>query len=62
MGLEEGKRETHLMKAYAARKREDHCWYCVSEQKPDEVLIVRHWDIDREGESVGSGGGQCLVV
>lgn len=39
--LDEGKRETHL----TARGREDHCWYFVNEQKPDEVLIVRHWDI-----------------
>ena len=56
MGLEEGKRVTHLMKVYAARGREDYCWYCMSEQKPDEVLIVRHWDINREGDSVGPGG------
>lgn len=50
------------MKAYAAREREDHHWCYVSEQKPDEVLIVGLWDSDREGDNVGSGGVMYSIV
>ena len=62
MGLEKGKREMHSMKAYAARGRGDHRWCYVSEQKPDEVLIVGLWDSDRGADSVGSGGAMHRSV
>ena len=62
MGLEDGKKEMHSMKAYAARGSKNHRWCYVSEQKPDEVLIVGLWDSDRERDSVGSGGAMHSSV
>jgi hypothetical protein len=62
MGLEGGRKETHIMKACVSRWREGHRWCYVSEQKPDEVLVIGLWDSDREGYSVGAGGAMHSSV
>ncbi|KAL2047432.1 hypothetical protein ABVK25_011540 [Lepraria finkii] len=46
----------HIMKAYVAKGSEEHRWCYVSEQMPDEVVVLGLWDSDREGDSVAAGG------
>ncbi|MCJ1291023.1 hypothetical protein MMC34_002565 [Xylographa carneopallida] len=46
----------HAMQAYVARGSEAHRWCYVSEQVPEEVLVLGLWDSDREGDSVSAGG------
>ena len=62
MELDGTVKEMHTMKGYVSRGREGHRWHYVSEQKPDEVLIVGLWDSDREGDSVGAGGAMHSSV
>lgn len=55
LGAGSGKMETHITKVYVSKGKEGHRWCYVSEQMPDEVLIVRFWDSDREGDHGASG-------
>ena len=56
----EGKvKERHAVKACVGRGKEENRWFHVSEQKPEEVLVIGLGDSDREGDSVGAGGGGC---
>ena len=44
------------MQAWVGKGREEHRWCYVSEQMPEEVLVVGFWDSDKEGVSVGGTG------
>ena len=55
-------RGTHTSNAYVAKGRASHRWCYVSEQMPDEVLIIGLWDSDRERDSVGAGGAMHSSV
>lgn len=46
----------HIFQATVAKGSEKHRWCYVSEQMPDEVLVLGLWDSDRERDSVAAGG------
>lgn len=61
-GMDGERKEPHVMKAYVSRGRDEHRWCYVSEQMPDEVLVVGLWDSGHEGDSVGAGGAMHTSV
>ena len=62
MDEEGGVKGKHTFRACVGKAREGHRWCYVSEQQPEEVLIVGLWDSDREGKLVGSGGAMHSSV
>ncbi|MCJ1282142.1 hypothetical protein MMC26_001465 [Xylographa opegraphella] len=52
----------HIMDAYVCKGSDAHRWCYVSEQAPDEVLVLGLWDSDREGDSVAAGGAMHSSV
>ena len=52
MGSEGKKKEPHTTQAWVGKGSEEHRWCYVSEQMPEEVLVVGLWDSDNEGGSV----------
>ena len=56
MGSEEEEKGPHTTQAWVDKGREEHRWCYVSEQMPEEVLVVGLWDSDNEGGSVRATG------
>jgi len=47
---------THNVESYLGRGSQSHEWYWVSNQKPEEVLVINLFDSDKEKETVAAGG------
>jgi hypothetical protein len=62
MDLDGGSGERHVMESYVGRGREGQRWCYVSEQMPDEVLVIGLWDSDRERDGVGAAGAMHSSV
>jgi hypothetical protein len=53
----EGDEETHREQVYLAHGSEKHKWHWISNQQPDEVLIIQLFDSDAEKTGLGVAGG-----
>ncbi|MCJ1321568.1 hypothetical protein MMC15_006913 [Xylographa vitiligo] len=62
IGLDGENKGMHTMEAYVARGSDAHRWCYVSEQMPEEVVVLGLWDSDREGDSVAAGGAMHSSV
>lgn len=51
-----GDTSTHDSESYLAHWSEGQKWYFISQQEPDEVLVVGLFDSDRDKETVAAGG------
>ncbi|KAI0116560.1 hypothetical protein F4776DRAFT_656243 [Hypoxylon sp. NC0597] len=52
-----GTNETHLCESLLATYSEDHKWYWIDKQTPQEVLVLRFFDSDAEGDGRVAAGG-----
>ncbi|KAM0269669.1 hypothetical protein ACHAQH_009668, partial [Verticillium albo-atrum] len=53
----EGVHETHSAECYLARYAQQHRWYWIDTQKPEECLVLRLFDSDQErADSIAAGG------
>ncbi|MCJ1420935.1 hypothetical protein MMC32_007295 [Xylographa parallela] len=62
IGADGENRGMHVMQAYVARGSDRHRWCYVSEQMPDEVLVLGLWDSAREGDGSAAGGAMHSSV
>jgi hypothetical protein len=53
----EGGEETHRESVYLAYGSEKHEWHWISNQEPDEVLIIQLFDSEAEKNGLGVAGG-----
>ncbi|KIV96341.1 hypothetical protein PV10_00222 [Exophiala mesophila] len=51
-----GDKSTHDSESYLAHWSEGQKWYFISQQEPEEVLVVGLFDSDRDKETVAAGG------
>ncbi|KAJ9603887.1 hypothetical protein H2200_011409 [Cladophialophora chaetospira] len=56
LGISEDSKETHDVESYLARWSSGQKWYFISEQEPEEVLVIGLFDSDRDKETVAAGG------
>jgi hypothetical protein len=54
LGIPETK--THDTDAYLAHWSEGQKWYFISEQDPEEVLVIGLFDSERDKDTVAAGG------
>jgi hypothetical protein len=56
LGVLEDSKETHDTESYLARWSSGQKWYFISEQEPEEVLVIGLFDSERDKETVAAGG------
>ncbi|OCT52860.1 GA4 desaturase [Cladophialophora carrionii] len=56
LGVSEESKETHDTESYLARWSSGQKWYFISEQEPEEVLVIGLFDSERDKETVAAGG------
>lgn len=56
LGLETESKETHDVESYLAHYSSGQKWYFISEQEPEEALVIGLFDSDRDKETVAAGG------
>ncbi|EXJ60339.1 hypothetical protein A1O7_04491 [Cladophialophora yegresii CBS 114405] len=56
LGVSEDSKETHDTESYLARWSSGQKWYFISEQEPEEVLVIGLFDSQRDKETVAAGG------
>jgi hypothetical protein len=56
LGVSRDNKETHDSEAYLAHWSPGQKWYFISEQEPEEVLVIGLFDSDREKDTVAAGG------
>ncbi|KAI1449074.1 GA4 desaturase [Annulohypoxylon stygium] len=54
--LGRGTNERHICESLVLRYSDKHKWHWIDKQTPEEVLILRFFDSDAEGEFVAGGG------
>ena len=56
IGPDGERQKPHNAQACVARASEEHRWCYVSEQEPEEVLVVGLWDSDRQRGHLSTTG------
>lgn len=56
-GVEGEESETHKTEVYLAYGSSEHGWHWISNQQPDEVLVIQLFDSEAEKNSLGVAGG-----
>ena len=56
LGISQDSKETHDAESYLARWSSGQKWYFISEQEPEEVLVIGLFDSERDKETVAAGG------
>jgi hypothetical protein len=56
LGISPDSKETHDTESYLARWSSGQKWYFISEQEPEEVLVIGLFDSQRDKETVAAGG------
>ena len=56
LGISPDSKETHDTESYLARWSEGQKWYFISEQEPEEVLVIGLFDSERDKDTVAAGG------
>ena len=49
--------ESHMESVFLAYGSEEHEWHWISNQEPDEVLVIQLFDSDAEKDGLGVAGG-----
>ncbi|KAE9372981.1 GA4 desaturase [Stipitochalara longipes BDJ] len=49
--------ESYVVETFSAGYSKEHKWYWIDNQTPEEILIVRFFDSDFEGQGYTAGGG-----
>ncbi|KAH0845913.1 hypothetical protein AYO21_07012 [Fonsecaea monophora] len=56
LGISPDSKETHDTESYLAHWSSGQKWYFISQQEPEEVLVISLFDSNRDKETVAAGG------
>ncbi|OQV01068.1 hypothetical protein CLAIMM_06479 [Cladophialophora immunda] len=56
LGISPDSKDTHDTESYLARWSSGQKWYFISQQEPEEVLVIGLFDSNRDKETVAAGG------